>query len=341
MRWRVRSGSRWPEWQQVAGVGCSAAGPWVGSRQLPMHWIGHARPHRPRRPWYRQVAVAVAVLVGAASLPAQSLGAARVTDRGTVTALFAGSLVDYMEHDVRPSFEKASGFGFEGFGGGSTELANEIKGGVRQGDVFLSAAAAADHALEGAANGNWVSWYASFMASPLVLAYNPQSSFGGQLRSGKPWYRVLAEPGIRVGRTDPKLDPKGVLTTEAIAAAARRLHDPALAGAESHFETFPETALVGRMQSGQLDAGFFYVVEAKTAKLATVPLTPIYKYAEYTITILNRGADPAGAAALVRYLLNAARTYTLNRNGLDPMKPRFFGSPRTVPAGLRSTVGAR
>ncbi len=295
------------------------------------------------RPSARSAAVAAALLVSAlaASLPSQALGAGRATSRGTVTTLFAGSLIAYMEHNFRPSFEKASGYGFLGFGGGSTELANEIKGGVRRGDVFVSAAAAADHALEGAPNGNWVSWYTSFMASPLMLAYNPQSSFGKQLRAGKPWYRVVAESGIRVGRTDPKLDPKGVLTTEAIAAAANRLHDAALLGAESHFETFPETGLVGRMQSGQLDAGFFYAVEAKTAKLSTVALTPVYKYAAYTLTILNHASNPTGAAALIRYLLNTARTYTLNKNGLSPMKPKFAGSRGAVPASLRATVGAR
>ena len=304
-----------------------------------MHRLGVVPLRRIPRP------VALAVLAAACAIVAayssSSLGAAKASNRGTVATLFAGSLVAYVEHDLRPSFEKASGYGFEGFGGGSTELANEIKGGVRHGDVFVSAAAAADKALEGSSNGRWVSWYSSFMASPLVLAYNPQSSFGRQLRSGRPWYRVIAERGIRVGRTDPKLDPKGVLTTEAIAAAARKLHAPALLGAESHFETFPETSLVGRMQSGQLDAAFFYAVEAKAAGLSTVPLTPVYKYAEYTITILNRASNPAGAAALVRYLLSTARTYTLNKNGLNPMRPRFAGSRGAVPAGLRATVGAR
>jgi molybdate/tungstate transport system substrate-binding protein len=180
------------------------------------------------------------------------------------------------------------------------------------------------------------------MASPLVLAYNPSSHFGAELREGKPWYEVLTEPGIRVGRTDPKLDPKGVLTSEAITAAARKLHDPALEAAESSFETFPETSLVGRMQSGQLDAGFFYAVEAKTANLQTVSLAPIYKYAEYTVTVLNHAHDPSGAAALVRYLLGADRKYTLQKNGLNPMKPRLSGPARDVPASLRKLlVGAR
>lgn len=246
-----------------------------------------------------------------------------------------------MEEDLGPAFQKAGGFSFEGFGGGSTELANEIKGGVRQGDVFLSASATADKALEGSANGNWVSWYATFMASPLELAYNPQSKFGAELRRGMPWYEVLTQPGIRVGQTDPKLDPKGVLTVEAIAAAAKRLHDPALLTAQSSFEVFPETGLVGRLQAGQLDAGFFYAVEAKTAKLDTVPLTPVYKYANYTITLLNRAPDPTGGAALIRYLLNADRAYTLKKNGLNPIKPQLSGARSAVPASLRRLLGAR
>ena len=71
---------------------------------------------------------------------------------------------------------------------------------------------------------------------------------------------MLTQPGILVGRTEPKLDPKGVLTVEAVDNAARKLHDPKLKSALSSFPVYPETALVGRLQSGQLDAGFFYAV---------------------------------------------------------------------------------
>jgi molybdate/tungstate transport system substrate-binding protein len=265
---------------------------------------------------------------------------AKASGGGSVAVLFAGSLEDFMEHEFGPAFQRADGYGFEGFGGGSTELASEIKGGVRRGDVFVSAAASADRSLAGGANGNWVSWYTSFMASPLELAYNPHSKFAAELRRGVPWYRVITQRGIRVGRTDPKLDPKGVLTVEALGNAARKLRYPALAKALDSFEVFPETSLVGRLQAGQLDAGFFYRVEAKTAKLSTVGLWPVYKYAAYTASILNRAPNPAGAAALVRYLLNAGRTYSLTSNGLNPMRPQFVGNAADVPPALRRLVGA-
>jgi molybdate/tungstate transport system substrate-binding protein len=206
--------------------------------------------------------------------------------------------------------------------------------------VFVSAAAAADKALEGSANGNWVSWYSTFASSPLALAYNPKSNFGRELANGKPWYQVLTQSGILVGRTDPKLDPKGILTVEAVNNASKKLHDPALARALSSFPVYPETALVGRLQSGQLDAGFFYAIEAASAHLSTVGLTPVYKVADYTVTILNRDPNPTGAAALVRYLLSAQRKDTLKKNGLTPLKPKFSGSASAVPIGLRGVVGA-
>jgi molybdate/tungstate transport system substrate-binding protein len=282
--------------------------------------------------------VAALTSTGAADVPRNQQ--ARAASRGTVSVLFAGSLVKYMEQSFGPSFERAAGYGFRGFGGGSTELASEIRGRVRTGDVFVSASAKADKSLEGPGNGGWVSWYSTFTASPLELAYNPSSKFGKEVRRGIPWYRLLTQSGTRVGRTDPQLDPKGVLTVEAVENASRKLHDPALVKALGSFEVFPETGLVGRMQSGQLDAGFFYAVEAKNAKLSTVALTPAYKYAAYTVTILNHVPNPSAAAALVRYLLSSTRSYSLRKNGLNPMSPKFSGSASAVPSTLRSLVGA-
>jgi molybdate/tungstate transport system substrate-binding protein len=266
---------------------------------------------------------------------------ARTAGKGTVKVLYAGSLVNYMEHTLGPAFQHSTGYEFSGFGGGSTELANEIRGGVRQGDVFVSAAAAADASLQGARGGKWVSWYSAFAATPLMLGYNPSSSFGKQLAHGTPWYKVITEPGILVGRTDPKLDPKGVLTVEAIANAARKLHEPQLEDVLESVPVYPETALAGRLQSGQLDAGFFYAVEAASGHFPTVALTPAYKYALYTVTILSHATDPAGAAAFVRFLLGSTHANTLGRNGLAPVKPQFSGSSAGVPPVLRRLVNAR
>ncbi len=277
--------------------------------------------------------------VAATSSSARSMPDAHAT-AAKVSAIFAGSLVDIMEKSLGPEFTTATGYPFEGYGGGSNEDAAQIKGRIRQGDVFVSAAASADQELEGAANGNWVSWYSAFTSSALVLGYDPKTEFGKQLAAGRPWYQVLTEPGIVVGRTEPKADPKGKLTVEALDAAARKLRDPKLLKALEGFPVFEETSMLARLQAGQLDAGFFYVVEAKTARVPTVPLTPVFKYADYTIALLGNAANRAGGEALVSFLLSPRRRAVEKRYGLVPIKPRFSGNAAAVPARLRAIVGA-
>jgi molybdate/tungstate transport system substrate-binding protein len=286
-------------------------------------------------------AIAIAgALVAVASSPAAPAAGTAAAAKGKVSAIFAGSLVDIMEKSFGPAFTNTTGYPFEGFGGGSNEDAAAIKGKVRQADVFVSAAASADKELEGASNGDWVSWYSTFASSDLVLGYDPKTKFGKELAHGKPWYEVITEPGILVGRTEPKADPKGKLTVEAVDAAAKKLHDPSLTKALKNFPIFEETAMLARLQAGQLDAGFFYVVEAKEAHVPTVPLTPIYKYADYTITILEHAENQEGAEALVSFLLSSKRKGVESDYGLVPTKPTLSGSASAVPKGLRSIVGA-
>lgn len=283
------------------------------------------------------------MLVGAALLVSgcgSSSKASSATSGKPVSVIFAGSLADLMENDIGPGFHKASGYGFQGYGGGSGEDAKQIKGKVRQADVFVSASAEADSELQGSANGGWVSWYSTFATTPLVLGYDPSSKFGKELAAGKPWYEVLTEPGITVGRTDPKLDPKGVLTVKAVESAAKQLKDPALAKQLASFPVFPETALVGRLQSGQLDAGFFYAIEANVAHIHTVSLAPVSETAAYTITILNHASQQAGAEAFVRYLLADSHAATLSGSGLNPLSPKLTGQDAAVPSGVRDAVGA-
>ena len=296
----------------------------------------------------RRTAAAVAAIaalgIAASLIPAASStaapSAATAASKGKVSAIFAGSLVDIMEKALGPEFTTATGYPFEGFGGGSNEDAAAIKGKVRQADVFVSASSSADEELEGAANGNWVSWYSTFTSSDLVLGYDPKTKFGRQLAHGKPWYEVLTEPGILVGRTEPKADPKGKLTVEAVDAAAKKLHDPALARALTRFGIFEETSMLARLQAGQIDAGFFYVVEAKTAHVPTVPLTPVYKYADYTVTLLNNAENQEGSEALVSFLLSPKRKAVEKEYGLVPIEPELSGDAAAVPSGLRSIVGA-
>lgn len=261
--------------------------------------------------------------------------AAGSSGQGHVRVLYAGSLVNVMEHRVGPAFQRATGVGFDGFAGGSKELANEVSGHVRVGDVFLSASPAIDRLLETRASGHWVDWYVTFASTPLVIGYNPGSRYAAALRN-RPWYRVLTDSGIRVGRTDPQLDPKGKLTVAALAAAQRAYRRPGLAAdVERHSQVFPEEELVGRLAAGQLDAGFFYRAEAVAAHIPFVGLGKVEETASYTVTVLNRAPNRSGALAFVRYLLGPAARRALSAAGLTLRAPSATGR---LPASLVGLV---
>ncbi len=256
-----------------------------------------------------------------------------------VNVLYAGSLVNLMEHGVGPAFDAATGDTFRGFGGGSNGLANQIKGKLRHADVFISATPSVNNTLMGSANGDWVTWYITFAQSPLVIGYNPASKFAADLKS-KPWYEVLREPGIRIGRTDAKLDPKGALTVQLLDKAEQVYKQPGLAKAvlgapDNPEQVRPEENLVGRLQSGQIDVGFFYSTETSDLKIPAIPLPPeVALSAVYTVTVMRDAADPAAAAKFVDFLLSAPGTSVLKEHGLNVLTPSLTGDASKVPASI-------
>jgi len=272
-----------------------------------------------------------------ASASASTSAAAAPTGSGPVNVLYAGSLVNMMEKQIGPAFQTATGYTLSGIGAGSKDLAADIKGKVDKGDVFISASTKVDASLEGTKNGDWVSWYGTFGTSSVVLGYNPKSKFAADLKS-KPWYESITEPGIKIGFTDPATDPKGELVAKGLTGTAKSKNLPALSTlAASKNDVFPEETLVGRLQSGQLDAGFFYAVEANAAKIPTVPLTGEDLKATYTITVLNNAPHEAAAEAFVAYLLGPAGQAVMKADGLDIVSP-YTVTGTGVPTSLSSVL---
>jgi molybdate/tungstate transport system substrate-binding protein len=262
---------------------------------------------------------------------AASSSAPSITASGKVSVLYAGSLANLMEHDLGPSFNTATGAQFEGFAAGSTALVTQIKGKVKQGDVFISASTDANKGLIGAANGNWETWYATFGTAPLVIGYNPKSKFANDIKT-KPWQQVITESGFRMGSTDPKLDPKGKLAAQALTKEG--LTTKAV-------QVFPEEQLVGRLQAGQLDAGFFYSSESTELNVPTIPLTSLGLKATYTVTVLNNAPNSAGADAFVQYLFSPAGVALMKKHGLQLQPVTVTGDKTAVPADLDTALGVK
>jgi molybdate/tungstate transport system substrate-binding protein len=256
---------------------------------------------------------------------------------GPVDVLYAASLEATMNSTVGPAFDKATGYTFVGYPDSSGALEADIKDGIKPADVFVSASPLNDHGLEGSSNGSWVSWYATFAETDVVLGYNPKSRFASQLKT-KPWYQVVGEPGFKIGFTNPATDPKGVLSVKALDAAASRFGEPQLKAIAGNVDNqYPEAGLVGELQSGQLDAGFFFTVEATAARIPNVSLSPLNEASPYTVSALNKAPHTLGADSFVAFLLGAQGKALLSHLKLRVLTPpRLSGTG--VPPALRPVL---
>jgi molybdate/tungstate transport system substrate-binding protein len=244
-----------------------------------------------------------------------------------------------MEHGLGPAFDRTGQGTFEGYAGGSGALVNQIKGHLRHADIFISANPKLNEKLTGPANGDWVRWSIVFAQSPLVIGYNPASRFAADLRT-RPWYEVLQEPGIRIGRTDPVLDPKGALTVQLLQHAEQVYKIPGLADRVlTADQVCPEPNLVGRLQSGEIDAGFFYSTETTDLHIPAIPLPPeVAQTAHYSITILHDAPNPPSAAAFTAFLIGPSGDDLMRQHGLTALRPTATGDLAAIPAAVRAEL---
>jgi len=252
---------------------------------------------------------------------------------GDVEVLSAGSLDTLMTKAVGPAFHEATGYTLVDTSGGSGTLASDIKNKVYVADVFVSASPTVDATLEGAKNGNWVSWYADFATSPYVLGYYPKSKFAKDLQT-MPWYRVITMPGFRLGRTNPAQDPGGVLAVKALEETATAEHLPALKKlATETSDEYSEDAEEAGIQNGQLDASFMYEADANSQSSPFVKLAGVSLAGDYTIAIVKDAPHLAAAEAFVRFLVGPSGHAELKADQFGVVSPpKLSGSG--VPSGL-------
>lgn len=211
-------------------------------------------------------------------------------------------------------------------------------------------------------------WFVRFGTNALVLAYGPLARFADEISTAN-WWQVLQRSGVRVGRSDLRVDPSGYRADMAMQLAEMFYREPGLT--ERLRATIPErnirraeADLSAHLEVGELDYGWTYENLARAHGLRYVKLPPEIDlsapalrdwYAQavvtlpgtastasltlrgapivFALTIPARAPNPALAQAFLRFLLSPDGQATLKGSGFTPLAtPEWVGD---VPANLR------
>ena len=156
------------------------------------------------------------------------------------------------------------------------------------------------------------SWYLGFVSNQITFAYTSHSKGASGLTPAN-WYKVLAQPGVHIGRSNPAADPSGYQTLQMLQLANGYYHQPGLSASvlknspdSSVAET--ETSLISALQSGQIDYLAIYKSTAQEQHLKWIALPPQINL-----------SDPSMAAAYGKVSINAGSLGTLTA------KPIIYG----------------
>lgn len=184
---------------------------------------------------------------------------------------YAGSLQLTNDNYIQPAFTKATGLSYKGFGEGANAVANLIKSNQITPNVFESIGIPPLKTV----GEEKADWAVGFASSPLVVAYSKQSPYASQLEQiadgKKPisdLFTLMEKPNFHLGRTDPNADPQGQYFVMMLRLAEKELNLPngtankILGSLENSKQVYPETDILSRLQSGQMDASSAYLPEA-------------------------------------------------------------------------------
>jgi molybdate/tungstate transport system substrate-binding protein len=191
---------------------------------------------------------------------------------------YAGSMGSMMEGPLRSAVRRDLQLDMRGRALGSNALARLIVGGSVQPDVFISVTPGPMLTVLRAGKAKSAEPIAH---TEMVIAYSPRSRFAPQFEAtalGKTeWWKILQQPGLRFGRTDPAADPQGRNIIFTMMLAARMYHQPdlvekILGPTINNEQIFSEPTVLARLQSGELDASSAYKTQPGPFHLPYVSL---------------------------------------------------------------------
>ncbi|MGH8153810.1 MAG: extracellular solute-binding protein [Rhodanobacteraceae bacterium] len=193
---------------------------------------------------------------------------------------YAGSMGTVMDGALGPAFAATHDVRYQGIGQGSYALARLLAAHQQQADVFIAITPGPVDVLK---RTGLVTTAIPIASTRMVVIYSPGSRFAADFKAAADgrgrWYEVLERPGLRLGRTDPAVDPQGGNALLTLQLAARFYHRPRLlqriAGPlQNPRQIFAEPSLMARLQAGQIDAAIGYQSAARSYHLPTIELPP-------------------------------------------------------------------
>ncbi|MFB6120588.1 MAG: extracellular solute-binding protein [Halobacteriaceae archaeon] len=199
------------------------------------------------------------------------------------------------------------------------------------------------------------SWYAIFATNAMTVAYTDQSKYADEFGTDT-WYDVLSRDDVNVAHSDPAADPNGYRSVMSMRLGAEtfegsRLYDEATAQAmedNAVVGTGTESALIGQLQSGELDYAWEYQSAGASHDVQVVDLQPevdlskaTSAYAEhyakvtveaggnsytgapiaYGITVPNTAENPDLGAEWVNFVTGEEGRSIMRDNGFEPVSP--------------------
>jgi molybdate/tungstate transport system substrate-binding protein len=212
----------------------------------------------------------------------------------------------------------------------------------------------------------YAAWYVGFVSNQITFAYTSHSKGASQLTASN-WYRILSEPGVHIGRSNPAADPSGYQILQMLQLADGYYKDPGLSASvlknspdSSVAET--ETSLLSALQSGQIDYLAIYKSDALEQHLnyiklpAQINLSNPAMAASYSKVTVNAGSlgqltgkpviygltvpttapDAALGEAFVKFVLSGKGQAIMAREGFVSITPALASRQASIPAPLRT-----
>lgn len=269
-------------------------------------------------------------------------------DDNTLDVAYAGSMASIMEGPIKQAAVAQLNVSIQGRAQGASGLAQLIVGNSIHPDVFISVTPGP---MMTVLKAGLAQSAVPIAHTEMVIAYSPSGRFASRFRAAgqstaDPWWRILEQPGLRFGRTDPVTDPQGRNIIFVMQLAARLYNQPDLVqrvlGADINSEQiFTEPSVQARLQSGQLDAASAYKIQPGPFHLPFITLPPEINlgsastaYSSATLTLngktyhpeplvyyaaaLKNAPHPAAAARLVEWLRGNSAQEIFGRFQYDP-----------------------